>query len=105
MYTAKAYIEPQLLDDAINEIRQTLGPDVVQLRYSVEDDFTGAPAIFFRVVLSDRASQRDRLGTAAGQVRSEIERLLRPRRNWGVLTFFNFRSHSEQLKMQDPDWA
>jgi len=38
-----------------------LGPDIVRLRYTLGQDWSGESAIFFRIVLSERASRRDQL--------------------------------------------
>ena len=56
------------LDQAIADMKPALGPDVVCLTYTLGQDWTGDNAIFFRIVLSDRASRRDELHKATEQM-------------------------------------
>lgn len=80
-------------------------PDVVRIRYSLKEDWTGDPSIFFRVVLSDEASHPDRLSESTGRVQTEVLRQVNPL-DIGLLYYFNYRSLSEtrQRQFQDPDW-
>ena len=105
MYSARAFAEQAQLDEAIKEVKQALGPDVVGLRYTLGQDWTGEPAIFFRVVLSDQASRRDQLRNSTNQVTTAIDQRLQPLEQWGVLPYFNFRSQSEQAILQEEAWA
>jgi hypothetical protein len=93
------------LDEAIDDLRPTLGPDVVRLRYDLGKDWTGDPAIFFRVVLSDRACCRDQLQDATNQIMNTIVQRLQPLEEWDVLPYFSFRSQSEQAVLQEEAWA
>ena len=105
MYVARAFAQQAQLDEAINDLTPTLGPDVVRLTYTLGQDWTGEPAIFFRIVLSDRASRRDQLRNATNQVTNAIEQRLQPLEQWGVLPYFSFRSQSEQAVLQEEAWA
>jgi len=102
---ARAFAQQSQLDEAINALKPTLGPDVVRLRYTLGQDWSGESAIFFRIVLSDRASRRDQLRTATNQIESAIEECLQPLEQWGVLAYFSFRSQSEQAVLQEEAWA
>jgi len=102
---ARAFAQQAQLDEAINALKPTLGPDVVRLRYTLGQDWSGESAIFFRIVLSDRASRRDQLRKATNQIESAIEECLQPLEQWGVLAYFSFRSQSEQAVLQEEAWA
>jgi hypothetical protein len=105
MYVARAFAQQAQLDEAINDLKPTLGPDVVRLKYTLGQDWSGESAIFFRIVLSDRASRRDQLRNATNQITNAIEQRLRPLEQWGVLPYFSFRSQSEQAVLQEEAWA
>lgn len=105
MHVPKAFTHQAELDRAIQEITQRLGPDVVHLRYELGDDWTGDPAIFFRIVLSDDAANPDRVHRVAENARRAITAALSPDLEWGVLPYFNFRSQSEQAVLQEEAWA
>jgi hypothetical protein len=89
--------------ERINEIARGLAPDVVRIRSSVAQDWSGHPAIYFRVILSDEASREDRLSDVTGRVRATLFDEL----ELGALDhipYFRFRSQSEQAKLQDKAW-
>lgn len=105
VYVAKAFAQQAQLDRAINDLKAALGPDVVSLRYTLGQDWSGEPAVFFRVVLSDRASRRDQLRRATTRVTDAIVQQLQPLEEWGVLPYFSFRSQSEQAVLKEEAWA
>jgi hypothetical protein len=105
VYIARAFAQQAQLEEAINDLKPTLGPDVVTLRYALGQDWTEEPAIFFRIVLSDRASRRDQLRSAANQIENAIMQRLEPLEQWGVLPYFSFRSLAEQAALQEEAWA
>lgn len=80
-------------------------PEVVRVRYDVGDDSTGEPAVFFRILLSDSASRRDRLRDVASRVETAVFRQMEPMEQWGVYPYFSYRSQSEQAQLNDPAWA
>jgi hypothetical protein len=102
---ARALVHQAQLDEAINHLKPTLGPDVVSLRYTLGEDWSGDPAIFFRIVLSDRASRRDQLYNATYQIENAITQRLEPLEEWGVLPYFHYRSQSEQAARQEEAWT
>jgi hypothetical protein len=94
----------QEVEAVIDEVLERMGPDVVYIRYNFGEDWTGGPAVFFRVVLSDEASRRENLHRVAQRVSTMIETrmdTLEP----DVFAFFNFRSVSEQQAMKTPAWV
>jgi len=105
VYIARAFAQQAQLEEAIADLKPTLGPDVVTLRYTLGYDWSGEPAIFFRIVLSDRASRRDQLLSATNQIENAIMQRLEPLEQWGVLPYFSFRSLAEQATLQEEAWA
>ena len=105
MNIARAFAQQAQLDEAVNDLKPALDSDVVTLRYTLGQDWSGEPAIFFRVVLSDRASCRDQLRSATNQIENAIMQRLQPLEEWGVLPYFSFRSLAEQAALQEEAWA
>ena len=95
--------QPQITA-AIADVMKEMTPAVQRINYEIMQDWTGEWAVFFRVLLSDEASQRDRLRDVAPRVE---------RRMWHKLDipslemfpYFSFRSQSEQAEINDPAWA
>ena len=57
------------------------------------------------VILTDAASRRERLLDVSNKVSQTIEQQVQPLEQWGVLPYFNFRSQSEQVKLDQPALA
>ena len=95
----------QALDAAFRDAIADLGPDVVRVRYSLDEDWTGDPSIFFRIVLSDDSTRDDKLLRTTRRVSSHIEERLEPIEEWGVQPYFDYRSKSEQDELQEKAWA
>ena len=89
--------------EQVDRIARELAPDVVHIRMDVGHDWSDHPAIYFRVVLSDEASRRDRLREITQRVRGKVRNEL----GFDVLEhypYFRFRSQSEQSQLRDPAW-
>ena len=97
---ARALIHRAELDRAINDLRPELGPDVVDLTYTLGEDWSGDPAIFFTIVLSDRAARRDQLYKLTSEIQDVIVQHIEPLEQWGVLPYFSYRSQAEQAALQ-----
>jgi hypothetical protein len=98
------YVHQGKIDKAVVEASDALKRDVVRIRYSFRDDWSGSTAVFFRVVLSDEASHIDHLGKAAERVRTTVLDDLKPY-ELGLEAYFNFRSASEQAELQEEAWS
>ena len=105
MVIARAFTQQAQLDEAVGDLKPALGGDVVTLRYTLGQDWSGEPAIFFRIVLSERASRRDQLRGATNLIENAIMGHLQPLEVWGVLPYFSFRSMAEQAALQEEAWA
>ncbi len=104
-YIPRGVKEQAKLWQAIENLKPLLGDDVVRLKYDVEDDWSGKPALFFKVVLSDEASRRDRLHPSARRVSDLLDDRLDPIHEWELFSYYSFRSKSEHDEIKDPNWA
>ncbi len=91
------------LENDLPAIEAKLRPAVVRIRYSVGDDWSGDPSIFFRVVISDSATQGAALAEVTGSVRARLFDDL-GLGGMDYIPYFNFRGQSEQEALKDPEW-
>jgi hypothetical protein len=92
------------VDAGIKKAEKSLAPDVVRIRYNFAPDWSGDPSIFFRVVLSDDASRKQRLSKTAQRVALVVLNQIRAEER-GLHAYFNYRSLSEQNELKEPAWA
>jgi hypothetical protein len=76
----------------------------VRIRYSIKPDSTGDPSLFFRIVLSDEVAGKPKLNEIAQTVALTLMYEVRAE-ELGLHSYFNFRSQSEQAKLNEPAWA
>ena len=91
------------LEKQVREIEKMFPGEVVGIRYSLGDDWSGDPGIFFKVLLTDAASRREVIGDFVHRISwalSEIVFLDSP----DYYPYVNYRSESEQQKLNDPAW-
>ena len=101
----RTWVNPAQIAKDLRRAERALAPDVVRIRYTLADDWTGEPSIFFKVVLSDdAASKESKLGEIAERVIIIIRNKVKPE-ELGLNSFFNFRSLSEYNELNDPAWA
>ncbi len=106
MYAPTGFVNQAQLAQSVDAAIRSLNPqDVVHVAYSIGQDSTDDPAIFFRIVLTDAASREDRLADITGRVTSSLFNSIRPIENWGLTPYFSFRSFSEQSMRNDPEWS
>ena len=99
------FVNEQQVDKAITAFVRRLGPEVVRVRYDISEDWTGDPAIFFRVVLTDQAASDDRRQKVTTRIRAALWDKLRPFERWGLYPFIHFRSKSEQDSLKEESWS
>ena len=105
VYLPKAFAQPARFQAAVARVARSLAPDVASVFCSLGNDWSGDPAVFFTVVLSDSASRSGELLNASNQASQVIVQRVEPLEKWGVLPYFNFRSQSEQAKLDQPTLA
>lgn len=104
VYT-RAFAHKREFADAVARVEEKLGDQVIRIRYSLDYDSTGDPAVKFRVVMPDSSLAKGKLLESTRHVSFVIEDELQPLETWGVYPYFNFRAQSEQEEMQEPAWA
>jgi hypothetical protein len=87
----------------VDQIARELAPAVVRIRLEVGRDWSEDPAIYFRVILSDEASQQKRLGEASKIIRAKLSDALQLS-ELDRIPYFWFRSQSEQAKLREAAW-
>jgi hypothetical protein len=87
----------------VQRAERALGPDVVRILYSFSPDWTGEYSLFFRILLTDKASTPAKLRQTTQKI---TERILREVKadELGLQTYFNFRSQSEQANLREAEW-
>jgi hypothetical protein len=100
------FVRREELDQEVKKCVDKLpAEEVVRVRYSLGEDWSGDPAIYFRIVLTDEASREKRLGDVAQRIEEKIDSEVQPYQNWGLLPYFSFRSASEQAGRHEPEWS
>jgi len=99
VYLPLAVAQQPLFQAAVARAAQQLAPDVLDVIPTLGDDWRGEPAVFFMVILADAASRRDRLLRVTNHASTFIVQQVQPFEQWGVLPYFNFRSQSEQVRI------
>jgi len=102
VYVPKAFAQQAQFEAAVEQAAKRLAPNVVNIIPTLDNDWSGEPAVFFMVILADAASRRDQLLAISNQVSEHIVQKVQPLEQWGVLPYFNFRSQSEQTKLDQP---
>lgn len=103
--TPRAFIHQSEFAAAVKKVEDQLGDEVIRIRYDLDYDSTGDPAVYFRIVLPDSSLAKGKLLEATRDVSFALEQQLQLREYWGVYPYFRFRRHSEQEAMQEPAWA
>ncbi len=98
----KALLDAEVVGH-LRQIERDLQPEIVRLRWSVGENWSGDPAIFFRIVLSDTAGRRDDLAEFTGKIGTQIFDVLQEA-DVEYVPYFNFRTESEQKRLNDPEW-
>lgn len=102
--TSSRFVNEQRIDEGLRTAFSALESDVVRIRYSVDENWAGEPAVYFRVVLTDLASKRARLREVARRVRETVFREVRPD-ELGLEAYFFFRGESEPETLQEEAWT
>ena len=99
------FVNQAQIATVVDEAMRKLGPDAVRVRFNIGTDWSGDPAIFFRIVLSDSASTEENLANAARTVKRFVFDEIRPHEKWGLYPYFSFRGESEQAERSEPEWS
>lgn len=99
------FVHQTQLGGEIAKAIDKLGSDVLRVNYSLGEDSTGEPSVYFRITLTDTASREERLAEVTSRIAAILFDEIRPQENWGLIPYFSFRSKSEQENRNDPEWA
>jgi hypothetical protein len=99
MCVPTAFARPGQFQTAVNRAVQQLRPNVVDVTFTLGNDWSGESAVFFIVILSNASTRREQLLRITNQVSNAIVQMVKPLEQWGVLPYFNFRSEAEQAKI------
>jgi hypothetical protein len=105
VYLPKGILEREKLDAAIAEIKPLLGKDVVRLKHTIEENWSGQPSIYFRILLTDRAAKPPGMYKTARRIEHIIEEHIDPINSWDLIPYYRFRSQSEQKMLKEAAWA
>jgi|SRR5580658_2169642 hypothetical protein len=105
MIQARGVAHAAELQKELNSILPQPSPGVVKWRHTFGNDWTGDPAIFFWVTLTDEASLKDNLLKATKSFRQVLYERIDFQNDWDLIPYFNFRSESEQAILKGEDYA
>jgi len=100
-YLAKGIAQASELVKKFNQLAHVSIPGVVQWRYTFENDWSGDPAVFFWVTVTDEASKPQKLRQVKGAFIATINKHVDLPGEWGLIPYFSFRSRSEQAELKD----
>lgn len=101
---ASGLVNQRKITSAVERAAKALSADVVRIRFDLEDDWTGNPSLFFKIVITDQASRPEKLREVSQRVTRKIMNEAKVDQT-GLLAYFSFRSQSEHAKIKDPEWA
>jgi hypothetical protein len=95
----KAFAHQTQFFSAVARAVNQLGPQVLSVTPTLGTDWSGVPAVFFLVVLADAVSRGDQLLNATNLASTALIAHLQPLEQWDVIPYFNYRSQSEQVQI------
>ena len=87
----------------VADVERISAPDVAYIRFTISEDWTGEPAVYFRVMLSDEAA-KNRLLEVAELVKSRLADRL-DYESMGLRAYTHYRRQSDQARIRDKEWA
>ncbi len=91
-------------EEQVRQIAKDLAPDVISIRFNIGQDWSEHPAVYLRIILSDAASQPDRLADVTGTVARRLFEEFGLSES-DLIPYFRFRSQSEQARLRDEAWG
>ena len=91
---SRGFVNQSELADEVAQVAKTLERrDVRDVRFTIGNDFTGDPAVFFRVLLTRHGSQESRLGAVTGAITNALFDKIQPYNRWGLQGYVNFSNN------------
>ena len=91
------------MNSAVLQVAQDFSSQIEHIRTSFGEDSTDAPAMFFRILVRDEFAPVDLLLPLAQRLTITLMNQVGTD-EYGLRAYFDFRSVSEQRKLQDLDW-
>jgi hypothetical protein len=104
VYIARAFAQQPQFFAAVAKTASVLPHPIVSVTPTLGTDWNGESAVFFQIVLAD-GTPRGQLLALTKQISQDVVQQVRPLEEWGVLPYFNFRTQSEQARINEPAWA
>jgi len=110
MYPPAVEYDKEELDRTVDDIEKQFPDDIDSIRYSLGDDWSHDPALFFRVLLKDRpgetlnvlaAPRSQAIFVLCSRIMAVIRAAVIPFR---MQPYIKFRWVSEQTRLRDPAW-
>src|SRR5580704_16313653 len=102
-FVARGLIDQSKIKAGVQRAERALAGDVLRILYSFTEDWLGEQSVFFRIVISDAASDPGRLRETTQRIIAKVSREIKAE-ELGLQTYFNFRSKSEQAMLREPSW-
>jgi hypothetical protein len=97
---SRAFVHQNDFMTAVDRVARSLAPDIARVITTLDYDWTGQPAVFFMVIVSDGVAQSDRTREVMNRFETFIEEQIEPHLEWDVWPFFNVRTESEQAEIE-----
>lgn len=101
MYLPRGIAQQTELQKSLSALGRSIPDAIVNWRYTIGEDWSGDPAIFFWITLSDEAAKRWNLQDASRQIIDLVSLRVDPFGQWGLIPYFSFRSQSEQASLRE----
>ena len=85
-------VDERQIEAALERAATELAPDVVRIRYSLEEDWIGAESIYFRVLLRDGLGYGEKLFLLTQRVQEIVRERVQPEEK-GTPTLFRLPHH------------
>jgi hypothetical protein len=102
-FVPTAFVHQRALAFAVQTVENAFSSEVVHIRHSFGEDGSGAPSIFFRILVRDEAAPLVRLREFARRISIALMNAAGTDEN-GLHAYFEFSSASEQARLRDPEW-
>ena len=100
---ASPFVHRGPINSAIQKVEELFSSQVVRINYSLGEDGTESPSIFFRILVRDEAAPVAYLKELSQRLAVALMNEVKTEEN-GLHAYFDFRSVSEQEMLRDPVW-